>query len=53
LLADPACRHSIAAVAWLCGFEDPSAFSRGFRRRFGCQPRDVRRIARMEHASRH
>jgi AraC-like DNA-binding protein len=53
LLADPACRHSIATVAWLCGFEDPSAFSRGFRRRFGCQPRDVRRVARAEATRRH
>lgn len=53
LLADTACRHSIATVAWLCGFEDPSAFSRGFRRRFGCQPRDVRRAARAEGTRRH
>jgi len=46
MLADPACQHSIASIAWLCGFEDPSAFSRSFRRRFGCQPRDIRRQAR-------
>ena len=46
LLADPECQHSIATIAWLCGFEDPSAFSRSFRRRFACQPREVRRHAR-------
>jgi len=42
LLADPACLMPIADIAQLCGFEDPSSFSRGFRRRFGCPPREVR-----------
>lgn len=46
MLADPACQQSIAAIGWMCGFEDQSTFSRSFRRRFGCQPRDVRRQAR-------
>ena len=45
MLADPACQRSIGEIAQLCGFDDPSAFSRGFRRRFGCPPGEVRRRA--------
>lgn len=47
MLADPACRLPIAEVASLCGMDDPSAFSRAFRQRFGCSPVDVRRQARQ------
>jgi AraC-like DNA-binding protein len=45
MLPDPACRLAIAGIAHACGFEDPSTFSRRFRRRFGCQPRDTREQA--------
>jgi len=47
MLADAACRLTIGEIALLCGFDDPSTFSRGFRRRYGCQPGDVRREARV------
>jgi AraC family transcriptional regulator len=33
---------SIQEIAWQCGFEDPSAFSRAFRQMFGCQPGSMR-----------
>jgi AraC-like DNA-binding protein len=46
MLADTACRLTIGEIAQRCGFDDPSSFSRGFRRRYGCQPGDVRREAR-------
>ena len=46
MLADTACRLTIGEIALRCGFDDPSAFSRGFRRRYGCQPGDVRRESR-------
>lgn len=46
MLADAACRLAIGEIAQLCGFDDPSAFSRGFRQRYGCQPGDVRRESR-------
>jgi AraC-like DNA-binding protein len=46
LLEDAACRQTIGEIALHCGFDDPSAFSRSFRRRYGCQPGDVRREAR-------
>jgi AraC-like DNA-binding protein len=47
MLADPACRLPVAEVASLCGMDDPSAFSRAFRQRFGCSPVDVRGQARQ------
>jgi AraC-like DNA-binding protein len=47
MLADPECRLPIAEVASLCGMDDPSAFSRAFRQRYGCSPVDVRREARQ------
>jgi AraC family transcriptional activator of tynA and feaB len=46
MLADPACQLPIAEIAALCGMDNPSAFSRGFRRRFGCSPGEMRREAR-------
>jgi AraC-like DNA-binding protein len=46
MLADAACRLTIGEIALLCGFDDPSAFSRSFRHRYGCPPGDVRREAR-------
>ena len=33
---------SITEIAYGCGFANPSAFSRAFRARFGCAPRDMR-----------
>lgn len=36
---------SIAGVAQECGFQDPKYFSRLFKREFGCQPSDYRRLA--------
>ncbi len=41
-LGDPEGRESIADLAARYGFEDPSSFSRAFKREFGCSPRDVR-----------
>ncbi|MCJ2087672.1 helix-turn-helix domain-containing protein [Methylobacterium sp. E-005] len=32
----------IATIAYACGFSDVPAFNRGFRRRFGLSPRDLR-----------
>ncbi|HEY1930648.1 MAG TPA: AraC family transcriptional regulator [Acetobacteraceae bacterium] len=46
MLEDPGCRLPIADIAQACGFEEPSAFSRSFKQRFNCQPRDVRVAAR-------
>lgn len=31
-------KMTVAEIAFRCGFEDPSAFTRSFRRRFGCPP---------------
>ena len=31
----------IASIMASCGFADPAAFSRAFRQRFGCSPRDL------------
>jgi AraC-like DNA-binding protein len=46
MLADPDCRLPIAEIASLCGMDNPAAFSRGFRRRFGRTPGEIRREAR-------
>jgi AraC-like DNA-binding protein len=43
-LCDPACAaRSVSEIAFSCGFNDAAHFSRAFRARFGCSPRDVRR----------
>jgi AraC-like DNA-binding protein len=42
LLADPARRDKVAAIAFDCGFGDLSHFNRAFRRRFGETPTAVR-----------
>jgi AraC family transcriptional regulator, positive regulator of tynA and feaB len=47
MLADPACRLPVAEIAMLHGMDNPSAFSRGFRRRYGCTPGEIRRQARQ------
>lgn len=45
-LADPTQRHRrVLAIALDCGFDDFSAFSRAFRRRFGMTPSEVRGAA--------
>ncbi|WP_270934204.1 helix-turn-helix domain-containing protein [Falsiroseomonas oryzae] len=41
-LADPMDNRTISAIAEDIGFFDSSAFSRLFRQRFGCTPRDFR-----------
>jgi transcriptional regulator GlxA family with amidase domain len=40
-------QKSFAAIAVECGFSDSSHFSRMFRDRFACTPRDFRR-SRLE-----
>jgi AraC-like DNA-binding protein len=35
-------RHGVAEVAFLLGYEDPSAFRRAFKRWFGRSPRSLR-----------
>jgi AraC family transcriptional activator of tynA and feaB len=42
VLADPASTATVTAVAAAHGFDDPTAFARAFRRRFGLAPREVR-----------
>jgi AraC-like DNA-binding protein len=43
MLDDPACRRlSLASIGYMNGFRQPSHFSRSFKRRFGCSPRDLR-----------
>jgi AraC-like DNA-binding protein len=41
-LADPATTGTIAEIAATHGFEDPTTFTRAFRRRFGSRPSDLR-----------
>ena len=43
MLADPSCRLPVAEIASLCGMDNPSAFSRAFRQRYGCSPGEMRR----------
>jgi AraC-like DNA-binding protein len=50
MLADPACQLPIAEIAASCGMDNPAAFSRGFRRRFGRTPGELRREARQGRA---
>jgi AraC-like DNA-binding protein len=42
VLADPSTTAGVTAVAAAHGFDDPTSFSRAFRRHFGVAPRDVR-----------
>ncbi|MDD7942605.1 helix-turn-helix domain-containing protein [Actinomycetospora lutea] len=42
VLADPATTVTVTAVAAAHGFDDPTSFSRAFRRRFGVSPREMR-----------
>ena len=44
MLGDPNCRLPIDEIGALRGMDNPSAFSRGFRRRFGCTPGEPRRL---------
>lgn len=45
-LADPACRETVAEIAYRWGFGDQAQFSRHFKTRFGHSPRDLRALAR-------
>lgn len=36
---------SIGTIAYMCGFNHPAHFSRVFRHKFGCTPRDFRNLA--------
>ena len=49
LFADPREPRTITAIAALHGFEDPTSFSRAFRRRFDVSPRELRRSATHPH----
>ncbi|MBN9063816.1 MAG: helix-turn-helix transcriptional regulator [Rhizobiales bacterium] len=42
LTAPGASAMQIAAIAYRVGFSDPAHFSRAFRRRFGCSPREAK-----------
>lgn len=43
-LGDPGCAaRTVSEIAFSWGFNDAAHFSRAFRARFGCTPRDVRR----------
>jgi AraC-like DNA-binding protein len=41
-------RHSISEIGSIVGYEDPSAFSRAFRRQSGCSPREWRRSHQID-----
>jgi AraC-like DNA-binding protein len=48
-LRRPTLNHvPISAIAYDCGFSDVSHFNRAFRRRFGCAPGEVRKMARSQ-----
>ncbi len=47
MLRDPHCRKSISEIAYAMGFSDQAQFSRHYRARFGCTPRDTRVTARF------
>jgi AraC-like DNA-binding protein len=49
VLADPTVTRTIAEIAASFGFDDPTTFSRAFRRRFGSRPTDVRGTDRSVH----
>jgi len=46
LLIEQSPRLNVGALAWRCGFADPSAFSKLFRARFGMSPTEWRLHAR-------
>jgi AraC-like DNA-binding protein len=49
MLGDPRYTgHGIGAIAFTCGFSDPSYFGRAFRRRYGATPSDIRGAARLK-----
>ncbi|MCD2188623.1 helix-turn-helix domain-containing protein [Actinomycetospora soli] len=46
MLRDPGTTATVTALAAAHGFDDPTSFTRAFRRRFGVSPREVRAAAR-------
>jgi len=46
MLRDPHCRKSISEIAYHWGFGDQAQFSRNYRGRFGCTPREARAASR-------
>lgn len=42
LMSSRHAHRQIADIAYGCGFADPAAFTRAFRARFGCAPREIR-----------
>lgn len=42
-------QHSIASIAYQCGFNDPAYFSRSFRKRYGESPRQCRNRPDQQH----
>ena len=50
LLSDPATRSlNISEIGYMCGFVSNAHFSRVFRNRFDCTPREYRRLSRDGH----
>ena len=47
MLRDPRCRRRISEIAYAFGFSDQAQFSRHYRARFGCTPRDTRVATRF------
>jgi AraC-like DNA-binding protein len=45
-LSEPACRETVAEIAYRWGFSDQAQFSRHFKARFGHSPRECRAMAR-------
>jgi AraC-like DNA-binding protein len=46
MLRDPACRQSIAEIAYRWGYADQAQFSRNYRSRFGHTPSEARTASR-------
>ena len=52
-LCDPAfAARSVSEIAFACGFNDAAHFSRAFRARFGCAPRELRATSSSAPSSR-
>lgn len=40
-------KHQISEIAYRCGFSSPAQFSRAFRARYGCSPKEARAEGRL------